>query len=154
MLTYGADGSSYGPQGPQTNTLTVGTSHSAAAVSFIPYNNATTVVAWTNVAPNAGGRIVFTIAGSGMLNLMKVSQVTAAQPPATVQITNHLNGNSLSLTWLAGQGWRLVIQTNSLSAGINPNPAAWSTVSGSPDGSYSITLNHTFPAVFYRLVNP
>jgi hypothetical protein len=50
--------------------------------------------------------------------------------------------------------WRLVSQTNSLSAGLNANSANWGTVPGYTDGSYSITIDPTKPTVFYRLVYP
>lgn len=77
VLTYGATGSSFLATNAQTDTLTVGTCSSAAAVSFNALNNATTAAAWTKVAPSAGGQIVITIAApaGGMLNFMQVSKV-------------------------------------------------------------------------------
>jgi hypothetical protein len=80
--------------------------------------------------------------------------ITTTGPSGPGYITNSVSGSTLTLTWPAGQGWRLVGQTNSLSTGLNPNSAAWGTVSGVSDGSATITLDPTQPAVFYRLVNP
>ena len=80
-----------------------------------------------------------------------ISVVTSG-PSGPGYITNSISGNTLTLTWPAGQGWRLVSQTNSLSVGLTPNN--WSTVSGGTDGGNSLTINPTNPTVFYRLVNP
>jgi hypothetical protein len=167
LLTYGGlHGSGYGWQ---TNTLTVGTlmgiNPGPATVIFNCSNNIATVVEWTNVMPSAAGKIVFTAIAlfatnsvstnvqSGALNLLELAEASAQIPPMA-PITNRLNGHMLNLTWPSGQGWRLVSQTNRLSAGLNPNPAAWGTVPGYTDGNYGVTLNPTNPAMFYRLVNP
>jgi autotransporter-associated beta strand protein len=87
------------------------------------------------------------IAGSGSL-------LVQAGPSGPAKLVGNLSGNALSLTWPAGQGWRLVSQTNSLSMGLNPNSAAWGTVPGVSDGNASITIDSTKPTVFYRLVYP
>ena len=88
---------------------------------------------------------------NGSAIVLNVTQVPVTGP---VTITNSFNGSTLTLTWPAGQGWRLVSQTNSLSTGLNPNPSAWNTVPGYTDGSYSVTADPAKPTVFYRLVNP
>ena len=100
-----------------------------------------------DVAPAAAASIVDT--GSGKINL-----VIASGPTGSGFITNSISGSTIALTWPAGQGWRLVSQTNSLSAGLNPNSSAWSTVPGVSDGSVTITPDPTQPTVFYRLVYP
>jgi hypothetical protein len=74
--------------------------------------------------------------------------------PNPCTLTNSVVGNTLHLTWPAGQGWRLEDQTNSLSTGLNPNPGAWFTVPGASDGSHSVVINPSNPAVFFRLVSP
>ena len=84
---------------------------------------------------------IITNAGAIVLN---VSQVPVSGPAA---ITNSFSGNTLTLTWPPGQGWRLVSETN-----LNAN--AWVTVTGYTDGSYSVTIDPAKPAVFYRLINP
>jgi hypothetical protein len=80
--------------------------------------------------------------------------VGGTSPSGPGTITNSIAGNTLTLTWPAGQGWRLVSQTNSLSTGLNPSPSAWFTVPGGVDGSNSMTVIHANPSVFYRLVSP
>ena len=80
--------------------------------------------------------------------------VNGAGPSGPGTITNSVSGNVLTLTWPAGQTWRLVGQTNSLSAGLNPSPGAWFTVPGGIDGSNSITINPANGTVFYKLVSP
>ena len=80
--------------------------------------------------------------------------VVSSNPPAPCLITNRLNGNAVMLSWPAGQGWRLVATTNSLSIGLNPAANSWQTVTGASDGSYSVAPDRNQPAVFYRLINP
>lgn len=88
------------------------------------------------------------IAGSGSL------QIPSSGPSGPGTITNSVSGNTLTLTWPAGQTWRLVGQTNNLSTGLNSSPSAWFTVPGGVDGSNSITINPGNSAVFYKLVSP
>ena len=87
------------------------------------------------------------ITGAGVL---QVGTITG--PTAPGSITNSISGSTLTLIWPAGQGWRLVSQTNSLSVGLTTN--GWNTVSGGIDGSNSITIDPTKPTVFYRLTYP
>ncbi len=79
---------------------------------------------------------------------------SAAGPSSPATLTNSITGSTLTLKWPAGQSWRLVSQTNSLSTGLNPNNAAWTTVSGVGDGSATITINPANPTVYYKLVYP
>jgi hypothetical protein len=89
-------------------------------------------------------------AGSGLAYSFNdgVLSVTSAAGSSAV-ITNSVSGGNLNLAWPSGQGWTLQSQTNSLSTGLSPT--GWSAVSGAADGSYSIMINTTNPAVFYRL---
>jgi autotransporter-associated beta strand protein len=77
--------------------------------------------------------------------------VPSAGPSGPGSITNSVSGNILSLSWPAGQGWRLQGQTNSSSNGLGTN---WGNVTGGSDGSISITIDPNQPTVFYRLVYP
>jgi len=98
-----------------------------------------------SVAGNAGSGLTFSFADG-------VVSVVSAGPSGPGTITNSISGNSLNLAWPAGQGWRLEAQTNSLSTGLSPT--GWGTVSGTADGSYSVTIDPANPTVFYRLVYP
>jgi autotransporter-associated beta strand protein len=101
-----------------------------------------------------GSLTVVGSAGSGLAYSFNngVLSVVTAGPNGPATITNSITGNTLNLTWPAGQSWRLEGQTNSLSTGLSAT--GWGTVSGATDGSYSITIDATKPTVFYRLVNP
>jgi autotransporter-associated beta strand protein len=80
--------------------------------------------------------------------------VAAAGPSGPAKLTNSISGNTLTLTWPAGQGWVLLSQTNSLATGLNTNAAAWQPAAGGIDGSNSITVDPTKPTVFYKLQYP
>jgi autotransporter-associated beta strand protein len=71
-------------------------------------------------------------------------------------ITASVSGGVLTLSWPTDHtGWRLLAQTNSLAAGLNPNPNAWSTVPGSTTvNTVNITLDPSQTTVFYRLTYP
>jgi len=83
------------------------------------------------------------LAGTGSL------VVPSSGPSGPANITSSVSGNTLTLSWPAGQGWVLQAQTNSLSTGLGTN---WVDVAGSAAlSSKSITLNPALPTVFYRL---
>jgi len=131
-------------------SITSGTALAAGTYTLFTYGSgngtAFTATPVFDVAPAAGASIVDT--GSGQINLVVGSGLNAGY------LTNSISGSTLNLTWPAGQNWRLVSQTNSLSTGLNPSSAAWSTVTGVSDGSATITIDPTQPTVFYELVNP
>ena len=128
--------------------ITSGTSLAVGTYTLFNYTgisgsfNATPVF---DVAPAATASIVDT--GSGQINLV----VATPGPSGPASITNSISGSTLSLTWPAGQGWRLVSQTNDLTTGLTTN---WFTVPGVSDGSATITVDPTKPTVFYELVYP
>lgn len=105
---------------------------------------ATNASSFANVLGSPGTGLAFSFT-NGVLS------VVAGGPAGPATITNIVSGNSLNLTWPAGQGWRLQAQTNSLSVGLTTN--GWVNVSAA-DGSYSATMSPTDPSVFYRLVYP
>ena len=92
------------------------------------------------------GAATFSFA-NGVLTVVSTGAVTP--PPAT--LTNSVSGSVLSLSWPAGQGWRLQAQTNALSTGISGN---WSVVTDSSVNSTNIAVDSTQPTVFYRLIYP
>ena len=85
-----------------------------------------------------------TLALDGTLRILSTSPVT---------ITNSASANLISLSWPADHiGWRLQVQTNSLSVGLNAN---WVEVPGSVTTNQMIFPNDpALGCVFYRLVYP
>jgi autotransporter-associated beta strand protein len=94
--------------------------------------------------PMSGTNFTFT---NGVLTAVVVP--TGPSGPAT--LTNSVSGGVLSLSWPGGQGWRLQMQTNSLTVGLYTN---WVEAAGSSMNSTNITIDSTQPTVFYRLVYP
>jgi autotransporter-associated beta strand protein len=92
---------------------------------------------------NSGGLIT----GSGSLQALTGGAVA----PSATLLTNSLSGANLSLSWPAGQGWRLQQQTNAASVGLRTN---WVDVTDSSVSSTNIVVDKTRPTVFYRLVYP
>jgi autotransporter-associated beta strand protein len=80
-----------------------------------------------------------------------VLSVVTVGPSGPASITNSMSGGILSLSWPAGQGWRLQMQTNSLSTGLGTN---WIYLTDGNISSTNITSNPTIPTVFYRLKYP
>jgi autotransporter-associated beta strand protein len=99
---------------------------------------------WTNRLATAGTIAVLTVAPNINLNPTNLTAV----------VTN--NGATLALSWPADHtGWRLIMQTNSLSVGLNSNTNDWTTVPGSTGfNATNLTINPAVPTVFYRLVYP
>jgi hypothetical protein len=92
--------------------------------------------------PVSGTSFTFT---NGLLTAV----VTGPSGPAS--LTNNYSGGALSLSWPAGQGWRLQAQTNSLSTGLKTN---WVYVTDGSVSSTNIPVNSANPTVFYRLTYP
>jgi autotransporter-associated beta strand protein len=77
--------------------------------------------------------------------------VHALGPSGPAHLTNNVSGSTLSLSWPAGQGWRLQAQTNALTTGLGIN---WSYVTDGSVSSTNVTIDASNPTVFYRLVYP
>ena len=79
-------------------------------------------------------------------------RVSSANSTPT-NITAVVSGNQLTLSWPADHtGWRLQVQTSSLSTGLGSN---WIDVTGSTSvNSMSFTINPANGTVFYRMVYP
>lgn len=80
-----------------------------------------------------------------------VLTVVSAGPSAPAHLTNSYSAGVLSLAWPAGQGWRLQMQTNSLSVGLGAN---WGYVTDGSVSSTNITVDSAKPSVFFRLTYP
>jgi len=81
-------------------------------------------------------------------------QVANTLTPPT--LTNSVSGTNLVLSWPTDYiGWKLLVQTNNLSAGVSINPADWDVVPGSSaTNDVSIPIDAAKPTEFYRLVSP
>jgi len=82
--------------------------------------------------------------------------VIATVNTTPTNITTSVSGNVLTLTWPADHtGWRLIVQTNNLAAGISSDPTDWMTVPGSQSvNTTNITMDPALPTEFYQLVYP
>lgn len=105
--------------------------------------------------PSNFGGIVVSPAVSGtsftFTNGILTAVVAPVGPSGPGSITNSYSGGVLSLSWPAGQGWRLQQQTNSLSVGLNTN---WIYLTDGTLSSTNITVDSANPTVFYRLTYP
>ena len=126
------------------NIVTNGTFTAGQQFVLFSGTGATNASNFASIAGSPGSGLLFSFTNG------VVSVVAGPSGPGT--ITNSISGNSLHLAWPAGQGWRLEAQTNSLSTGLRTT--GWGTVSGTADGSYSVTIDPAKPTVFYRLVYP
>lgn len=108
--------------------------------------------------PLTGGGSL-TVVGSGVtwINNLAVDGSITAQSSAVsttpVSLGSTVSGGNVSLTWPADHtGWRLEVQTNSLSSGLGTNWVTWPNSTGT--NAVSIPVNPTNPSVFFRLVYP
>jgi autotransporter-associated beta strand protein len=85
------------------------------------------------------------LAGTGSLLVQPIG------PSGPAHLTNSVSGGILSLSWPAGQGWKLQMQTNSASVGLGTN---WVYVTDGTTSSTNITVNPSIPTAFFRLVYP
>ena len=89
--------------------------------------------------------------GLGFTFTNGVLSVVTAGPSGPAMITNSFSGGVLSLAWPAGQGWRLQMQTNSLTTGLGTN---WTYITDGSLSSTNIAIDPSKPTVFYRLTYP
>lgn len=120
-------------------------------------NVATSQLTITNVTFGAAGYYFEAAANSiGAMNSAIVSlTVTPVTTPTNI-VASFVGQTNLVLTWPANRtGWRLLAQTDTLSAGLNPNSNDWVTVSGSTSTNQVVLpVNPTNGCVFYKLVYP
>jgi autotransporter-associated beta strand protein len=98
--------------------------------------------------PGAGlGWNTNTLTTDGTLRVVSTVNTTPTN------ITAVVSGNQLNLSWPADHtGWRLQVQTNTVSVGLRSN---WVDVAGSTTvNSISVTINPANGTVFYRMVYP
>jgi len=139
-LTYnaGTNGSISGPTPQSIAYLASGT-----PVTAIP-NTGYHFTSWSDGISTSNRTDTALIGGTN------VTASFALSAPSPVGLTNALiSGNQLVLSWPAGQGWTLQIQTNDFNSGLSTN---WSTVplpASAPP--YTNTIDSATPCVFYRL---
>jgi hypothetical protein len=107
----------------------------------LPASNALNTVAyvWTNK-----------LSLDGSIELLSGASPVNTQP---TNIVSSVSGGNLTLQWPADHtGWRLQMQTNSLSLGLGTN---WVDVAGSAaTNQVTLPVDPTNPAAFFRLVYP
>lgn len=104
-------------------------------------------VAVANGLYHAGVDLAPFLAGTGYIQVASVGPSSPEPITATYDGSTHI----LSLSWPAGEGWRLQMQTNSLSTGLSTN---WDYITDGSVSSTNITIDPTKPTVFYRLRYP
>lgn len=125
----------------------------AGAVLQLDFTETNIVTSFvTNGVPLASGvyssnNVPAFITGSGSLQVPGTGPVV----PTATALTNSYSAGTLSLSWPAGQGWRLEQQTNALSKGLSTN---WVDVTPGSASSTNITVDPTKPTTFYRLAYP
>ena len=82
--------------------------------------------------------------------------VTATVNTTPPVLANSVSNGSMTLSWPSDHtGWRLLMQTNNLAAGISSNTNDWGTVAGSAaTNQVTIPVDATKSDEFYRLVYP
>jgi autotransporter-associated beta strand protein len=129
--------------GGTLNIISSGTFTSGQTFTLFSGSGAVTSSSFANLVSSSSG-VQFSFA-NGILTVVGVG------PSGAAKLTNSITGNILSLSWPAGQGWRLECETNSLTAGLGTN---WVPVAGASASGTNITVNPSVPAAFYRLIYP
>ena len=81
---------------------------------------------------------------------------TLSVNPAPAGLAAMVNGTNLNLSWPMDHiGWRLLMQTNHLAAGVSANTNDWCAVPGSSaNNSIALPIDPTRPGSYYRLAYP
>ncbi|MCU0785573.1 MAG: autotransporter-associated beta strand repeat-containing protein [Verrucomicrobia bacterium] len=124
------------------NIVTNGTFTAGQTFTLFSGADATNVSNFSSIAGSPGSGKVFSFT-NGVLS------VVATGPSGPATLTNSVSGGVLSLSWPAGQGWRLQAQTNALTVGLYTN---WVDAADSSVSSTNYPINRTNPTVFYRLI--
>ena len=127
-------------------------------VAFGSFTNGQTFTLFSGAGatgPSNFGNIIVSPAVSGtsfkFTNGVLTAAVGSVGPSRPATLTNSYSSGALSLSWPAGQGWRLQQQTNGLAVGLFTN---WTYVTEGTISSTNITIDATMPTVFYRLMWP
>ena len=123
---------------------------------------------YLGVLPSGVPSLALTNLGAGTTNLLKVlvtAQDTATTNLYSVTLTqlavntntfrvgSAFSGNNLNLSWPPDRlGWRLWVQTNPLSTGLNTNWYVWPNSATATN--VSVPINPANPSVFLRMTYP
>jgi autotransporter-associated beta strand protein len=85
-----------------------------------------------------------------------IKVITSSVNTTPPTITNVVSSGSLKLSWPVDHiGWRLLVQTNHLTAGVSANAADWMTVPGSSTtNQVSVPIDAAKFNEFYKMVYP
>ncbi len=155
-------GTNYLPNNPVTVTAVVADTNATLQLSF----NGGAFGPLTSAV--ASGFLTLTQGAANVVNVLVTAQDTVTTNLYTLNVTlqpsqspsptltKSVSGGSLSLSWGADyQGYRLLVQTNNLNAGLSSNPNDWGTVPGSTAiTATNIIIVPTNRTGFYRLIYP
>ncbi len=87
---------------------------------------------------------------------LAVTSIPSSVNSNPTNLTATVSGTVLTLSWPPDHtGWRLLMQTNNLAAGISSNTNDWMTVPGSAGvNQTNMTIDVTRPTEFFRMVYP
>ena len=105
----------------------------------------------------------FALGGNGMVggatNSLQITGgelylvVTATVNTTPTNIVSTVSGNTLTLAWpMDHTGWKLQVQTNTLTTGLGTNWFDWPYTDSTATNSVSVTLDPNAPTVFFRMV--
>lgn len=150
---------------PSNDLITVSGVVSNAAAAAVTINNLGPALVigqkFTLFSSPVLNGAAMTVSGGGMNwtnNLAVDGSITALSVASSVNTNSFplnasLSGNTLSLSWPPDRlGWKVQMQTNSLSTGLN---GSWVTLPATASvTNYSVTINPANPTVFIRMVYP
>jgi hypothetical protein len=110
-----------------------------------------TALTLTSLPSGVGGYLSNNVAALSIDLVVTNAPVLVNTNPTN--LTAVVNGSNLELSWPADHiGWRLQVQTNSLTTGLGTN---WVAIAGTAASNhYTNTIDTTKGAVFYRMVYP
>ena len=155
-------GTNYLPNNPVTVTAVVAETNATLQLSFNggAFGPLTSAVAGGPLTLTQGAanvvRVLVTAQDAATTNLYTLNVTLQPSQSPSPRLTNSVSGGSLNLSWGPDyQGYRLLVQTNNLNAGLSSNPNDWGTVPGSTGiTATNIIIVPTNKTGFYRLVYP
>jgi hypothetical protein len=137
-----------------TATLVVTNLGAQFAAKFQLFNHPVSFASVTLPPPTGTNSWINNLAVDGSITLVAPALVTVSTN--AFSLTNSYGSGNLTLSWpLDHTGWRLLVQTNNLAAGLSVKTNDWATVSGSAvTNQVVVPVDPTNPTEFYRMVYP